>query len=66
VAKAFGTGIGADLGWLDIEITHGPRGEPVVKLLGKAQELATQHGVHEILVSLTHTSATAGASVVLQ
>ena len=66
VAKAFGTGIGAALGWLDIEIAHGPKGEPVVKLLGKAQELAMQRGVHEVLVSLTHTTATAGASVILQ
>ena len=66
VAKAFGTGIGAALSWLDIEVVHSASGAPVVQLLGKAQQLALQRGVNEILISLTHTSVTAGASVILQ
>lgn len=66
VSKAFGTGIGEALGWLDIEVTHGIHGAPLVKLHGKAQGLALQRGVSEILVSLTHTSITAGASIILQ
>lgn len=66
VSKAFGTGIGESLGWLDIEVTHDSHGAPRVKLHGKAQELALQRGVSEVLVSLSHTSITAGASVLLQ
>jgi len=66
VAKAFRTGIGDELGWLDIEVTHDPNGAPFIRLLGKGVELAKQRGVTEVLVSLTHTSATAAASVILQ
>lgn len=66
VAKAFGTGIGASLGWLDIEVFHGSNGAPMVRLCGKGAELALRRGVQEVLISLTHTSLSAGASVVLQ
>jgi holo-[acyl-carrier protein] synthase len=66
VAKAFGTGIGAELGWLDIEVVHDAKGAPVIQLLGKGAELAKQRGVTEILVSLTHTSTNAAANVILQ
>jgi holo-[acyl-carrier protein] synthase len=66
VAKAFGTGIGSALGWLDIEVAHGPTGAPVVRLSGKGAELALQRGVREVLISLTHTSVSAAASVILQ
>lgn len=66
ISKAFGTGIGAEIGWLDIEIFHLASGAPAVRLLGKGAELARQRGVREVLISLTHTSLMAGASVVLQ
>jgi holo-[acyl-carrier protein] synthase len=66
VSKAFGTGIGAAIGWLDIEVAHTPAGAPVVRLSGKGAELALERGVTEVLVSLTHTSVTAGATVILQ
>ncbi len=66
VAKAFGTGIGAELGWLDIEVGHAPSGAPLVRLLGKGAELAARRGVRSVLISLTHTTVTAAASVVLQ
>src|SRR5579872_6543136 len=39
VSKAFGTGIGAELGWQDIEIKRKETGEPFVVLHGKGQEL---------------------------
>ncbi len=66
VAKAFGTGIGAQIGWQDIEVAHHPSGAPLVHLRGKGAELAQARGVTEVLISLTHTSQTAAASVVLQ
>ena len=39
VSKAFGTGIGAQLGWHDIEIVHQPKGRPTVKLHGRGKIL---------------------------
>src|SRR6516162_5436385 len=39
VSKAFGTGIGAQIGWHDIEIRRKESGEPFVVLHGKGKEL---------------------------
>jgi holo-[acyl-carrier protein] synthase len=66
VSKAFGTGIGEAMSWLDIEVSHGANGAPVITLHGKARDLALQREVSDVLVSLTHTSITAGASIILQ
>lgn len=66
VSKAFGTGIGAEIGWLDIEVFHDAAGAPLVRLSGKGAALANQRGVTRVLVSLTHTTLGAAASVVLQ
>ena len=65
VAKAFGTGIGADIGWLDIEVVRNAAGAPAVCLAGKGTELAALRGVDRVLLSMTHTSGMAAASVVL-
>ena len=66
VAKAFGTGIGADIGWLDIEVVRNAAGAPAVRLAGKGAELAALRGVDRVLLSMTHTRGMAAASVVLQ
>jgi len=66
VSKAFGTGIGAEIGWLDIEVFHDAAGAPLVRLQGRGAELGARRGVTRILVSLTHTSLGAAASVILQ
>src|ERR1700723_3784170 len=39
ISKAFGTGIGAQLGWQDMEIRRRESGEPFVVLHGKGREL---------------------------
>jgi holo-[acyl-carrier protein] synthase len=45
VTKAFGTGIGTHIGWLDIEVVRSPRtGAPSVVLSGRAQALARKRG----------------------
>lgn len=62
LSKAFGTGIGQQLGWKDLEICRNDLGAPYVKLHGKAQRLADQMGVAAALVSLTHTDDYAAAS----
>ena len=56
VSKAFGTGVGSHLGWLDIEVVKNSRtGEPSVKIVGKAAKYVKKRGVGKILVSLSHT-----------
>ena len=44
VSKAFGTGIGAQLGWQDIEIRRKETGEPFVVLHGNGAELLAARG----------------------
>ena len=66
VSKAFGTGIGADLGWLDMEVyKEGPSGEPLLRLLGKGSDLLRARGGARVLVSLSHTKDYAVAQAVL-
>ena len=55
VSKAFGTGIGRHLGWLDIEVVRdASTGAPSVRLFGAGRRLAAERGVSRILVSLSH------------
>jgi holo-[acyl-carrier protein] synthase len=66
VSKAFGTGIGPALGWLDIEVTRDPAtGAPSVRLSRRAARLARSRGVSRILVSLSHTRHFAVAQALL-
>ena len=66
VSKAFGTGIGAQLGWQDIEIRRKESGEPFVVLHGKGQDLFAARGAKQLLVSLSHTQTYAAATAVLE
>jgi holo-[acyl-carrier protein] synthase len=65
VSKAFGTGIGAELGLQSISVAHGPRGEPLVVLDAQGEELLRSRGGRRILLSLSHTDTTAMAVVVI-
>ena len=64
ISKAFGTGIGRELGWKDMEICRRASGEPFVVLHGKGAELAKQRGVTIVFVSLSHCRDYAAASAV--
>ncbi len=56
VSKAFGTGIGTHIGWLDIEVRRDKAsGAPSVRLSDRASALAASRGVSDIIVSLSHT-----------
>ncbi len=66
VSKAFGTGIGAQLGWHDIEIRRQESGEPFVVLHGKGAELFAARGAKKIHISLTHTEIYAAATAILE
>lgn len=65
VSKAFGCGIGNQLGLLDIEVVRSPAGAPGILLHGHGVELARQHGVTRIFLSLSHTDHYATAQALL-
>ena len=65
ISKAFGTGIGRDLGWRDLEIFREPSGAPQVRLHGRAEAYAKQRGVLAVYVSLSHTAEYGAASAVI-
>jgi holo-[acyl-carrier protein] synthase len=66
ISKAFGTGIGSQLGWKDMEIRRRDTGEPYVVLHGKALDLMKARGATSLHVSLSHTDNYAAASAVLE
>ena len=65
ISKAFGTGIGQQLGWRDMEICRRETGEPFVKLHDKGEKLARQRGVTQIFVSLSHCKDYAAAQAII-
>jgi len=65
ISKAFGTGIGHEMGWRDLEITRLPSGAPQVVLHGKAEAFAKTKGVQAVHVSLSHTAEYGAASAVI-
>jgi holo-[acyl-carrier protein] synthase len=64
VSKAFGTGIGAHMGWKDIEIVRLASGQPAVQLHGPAADLARSMGVDSVLLSLTHSEHASAANAI--
>jgi holo-[acyl-carrier protein] synthase len=66
VSKAFGVGIGASLGWHDLEVVRTASGKPEMRLHGGAAALAGKWGVSRVWVSITHTVAHAAAVAVLE
>jgi holo-[acyl-carrier protein] synthase len=66
VSKAFGTGIGAQLGWRDIEICKKESGEPFVILHGKGKKLFESRGARRLHISLSHTEHYAATTAVLE
>jgi holo-[acyl-carrier protein] synthase len=64
VSKAFGTGIGARVGWLDLEIERDPAGKPSVCLLNAAAAFAQELGITQILVTLSHAEHYAVAQAI--
>ena len=66
ISKAFGTGIGAQLGWQDMEIKRKESGEPFVVLHGKGEKLFAERGAKKLHVSLSHTENYAAATAILE
>jgi len=65
IAKAFGTGIGKEIAWLDIEIISSDSKAPVVKLSRHAGQLVRRRRTKNILVSISHTHAYTAAVALL-
>ena|SRR5258706_9649988 len=66
ISKAFGTGIGAQLGWQDMEVARKESGEPYVILHEAGQKLLESRGGGRMLISLTHTQGYAAAVAILE
>ena len=66
ISKAFGTGIGAQLGWQDMEVCKKESGEPYVIMHGGGQGLLQARSARAVLISLSHTQAHAAAVAILE
>ncbi|MSR66028.1 MAG: holo-ACP synthase [Pedosphaera sp.] len=66
VSKAFGTGIGAQLGWQDIEVGRHESGEPFVILHGDGLKLLAARNGRIVHLSLSHTNDYAAATAILE
>lgn len=66
VLKALGTGWSAGISWLEVSVTILPSGEPRVKLLGRAAEVAAERGIEKLHISLSHCHRYAVAMVVAE
>lgn len=65
-AKALGTGISRGVSWKEFEVIREASGRPVLRLSGRAEELASAMGVRRIQLSLTHSRELAVAVVVAE
>ena len=66
ISKAFGTGIGAQLGWHDLEVKRKESGQPFVVLHGNGERLLRERGGRGVLLSLSHTEHYAVAMAILE
>ena len=66
ISKAFGTGIGAQLGWQDMEVGRKPSGEPFAILHENGQKLLEARGARIVHLSLSHTEQHAAAVAILE
>jgi holo-[acyl-carrier protein] synthase len=66
ISKAFGTGIGAQLGWQDVEVGRKDSGEPFVIFHEKAKVLLKARNARTVFISLSHTQIHATAVAILE
>jgi holo-[acyl-carrier protein] synthase len=64
ISKAFGTGIGAALGWQDMEVRRHDSGQPYLMLHDGGARLLAERGGGTIHLSLSHTENYASAVAV--
>ncbi len=61
VLKVLGTGWAKGIQWTDIEVVNEVSGAPVVKITGKAAEIATERGIQDVMITISHCRAYATA-----
>ena len=66
ISKAFGTGIGRQLGWQDMEVGRKDSGQPFVVLYDGGQKLFAERGGARFHLSLSHTENYATAVAILE
>ncbi len=66
VSKAFGTGIGENIKWKDIEILNNKLGQPYVVLTGSADKKFKSYKGISISISLSHCKNYAVAYAVME
>jgi holo-[acyl-carrier protein] synthase len=64
--KCLGTGWRDGIAWTDFEVVREPSGRPVLSVSGEAARVASGLGITRWHVSLSHTDATAVASVIAE
>jgi holo-[acyl-carrier protein] synthase len=60
--KAFGFAIP----WREVGVSHERSGRPILQFSGESRDLPARFGVVRVHLSITHTSATAAAFVILE
>ena len=65
-SKALGTGWRRGVHWKNFEVAHLPSGKPTLRVHGKAAQLASQMGVANINISITHDAGVAAAVVIFE
>lgn len=66
ISKAFGTGIGRQLGWQDMEVGRKESGEPFVILHDGGLKLLAERGGARVHLTLSHTQSYAAAMAILE
>ena len=64
--KAIGTGWRFGIRFADIDVYHDEYGKPLIKLTGKAEQLAKDERISKIHVSLSHLKEMATAIVIVE
>jgi holo-[acyl-carrier protein] synthase len=64
--KALGTGWGAGVRWLDVEVIHLPSGKPELVLTGRALEVARELRVTRMSISISHSDRYVVAVVIFE
>lgn len=65
-SKALGTGWRRGVHWKNFEVMHEPSGKPVLRVHGRAAELASEMGVRNINISITHDAGVSAAVVIFE
>ena len=66
VAKALGTGIGAELGFHSVQIENDNRGKPLLRFMGSAIEMVAGLNINNAMISLSDEKHYVVAMVVLE